>query len=53
MGVLFVHQDDVFFGLAGCGARECLENVEAGFGLSVYVISVWNERHTSVISQSE
>ena len=36
--VLFVHQDDVFFGLAECYVGECSKDIEAGFCLSVYVV---------------
>ena len=37
--VLFVHQGDVFFGLVECCVGECSEDIEAGFSLSVYVVS--------------
>ena len=41
--VLFVHQRDVFFGLIECCVGECLEDIDGGFCLSVYVIGVWDE----------
>ena len=37
--VLFVHQGDVFFGLAKRCIGECSEDIEAGFGL-VFMFSV-------------
>ena len=37
--VLFVHQGDVFFGLAKRCIGECSEDIEAGFG-SVFMFSV-------------
>ena len=43
--VLFVHQDDVFFGLAEYCVVECSEDIEAGFSDSVYVVCVWGESH--------
>ena len=51
--VLFVHQGNVFFGLAECCVGECLEDIETGFCLSVYVVVVWDERHVFVLYRSE
>jgi len=36
--VLFVHQGDVFFGLAECCVSDGSEDIEAGFCHSVYVV---------------
>ena len=51
--VLFVHQDNVFFGLAECCVGECSEAIEAGLSLTVYVVCVWDERHAFVVCHSE
>ena len=36
----FVHQGNIFFGLSEYCVSECLEDTEAGFKFSVYVICV-------------
>ena len=51
--VLFVHQGDVFFGLAKRCIGECSEDIEAGFHLRVYVVYVSGEFHFVVICHSE
>ena len=51
--VLFVHQGDIFFGLAKCCVGECSEDTGAGFSLSGYVSSVWDERFAFVACHSE
>ena len=51
--VLFVHQGDVFFGLAECCVGECSEDIEAGFCLSVYFVYVGGESHVFVVCHSE
>ena len=33
--VLFVHQGNVFFGLAECGLFDCSEDIEAGLTLGI------------------
>ena len=38
--VLFVHQSDVFFGLAECCIGVCSEDIEASLFLCVYVFGV-------------
>ena len=40
LDVLFVHQGDVFFGLAECYIGECSEDVEADLCHGVYVVCV-------------
>ena len=51
--VLFKHQSNVWFGLAECCVSECTEDIDAGFSLSVYVVSAWNELHVLVVCHSE
>ena len=51
--VLFVHQGDVFFGLAECCVGECSEDIKAGFCLSVYFVYVSGESHVFVVRHSE
>ena len=53
LDVLFVHQGDVFFGLAEFCVGECSDEIGAGFCLSIYVVCVWGESHFFVICHSE
>ena len=51
--VLFVHQGNVFFGLAERCVGECSEDIEVGFSVSVYVVCICLKRHSIVLCLSE
>ena len=50
--VLFGRLTNIFSGLADYCVGECSEDIEAGFSLSISVISVWDERHAFVMRHS-
>ena len=51
--VLFVHQGNVFFGLAERCVGECSEDIEVSFSVSVYVVCMCLERHSIVVRLSK
>ena len=50
--VMFVHQGNVFFGLAECYVVEWSGDIEAGFSLSVDVVCMCFEWHSPVVRHS-